>query len=175
MEREALGPSPLRDRPPLLPKQIMSWQTYSSSVVDGACIKAPQQLSTILSYSLKTVVKTQPLLPIHVSSFSGEFQVQQSVAPSLLVHSSIPTDILELLKAVRRCLTPFHLPSSPDLFSEEFYFIFPRISIWALLFSLIGLLPLSSQNYFSFTVDISQSHFPFIRYYYSHSIYIKLY
>ena len=43
MEEKARGPSPLRVQPPLLPKQIMSWQTYSSPMEDGGCVKAPRQ------------------------------------------------------------------------------------------------------------------------------------
>ena len=41
-ERKALGPSPLRDRSPLLPKQIMSWYTYSHPWrTGGSAVKLP--------------------------------------------------------------------------------------------------------------------------------------
>ena len=50
IEEKALGPSPLRDWPPFLPKQIMSWWTYSSSVADaGLRHKAPRQVFSYTS------------------------------------------------------------------------------------------------------------------------------
>ena len=42
IEEKAFDPSPLRDRPPFLPKQIMSWQTYSHPRrLGGPCGRSP--------------------------------------------------------------------------------------------------------------------------------------